>query len=248
MDRNTLFAVLPCYNEDKNITDLIEAWRQQEAKLLSKNNMLRLLIVNDGSNDDTLSIATKIAEQNNNIIVINHEVNKGLGEALNTGINYVIKQNNVKYMCIMDGDMTQHPLYIHSMIEKLEAEELDCVIASRYRPGSKVEGLAFFRKFLSFGARVIYTMKLSIPKVRDYTCGYRLYKVSALKALSKRYGISILKEQSFACMLELLIKLSRENMKIGEVPFVLKYQLKKGQSKMNIIKTIKKSLDMIIRM
>lgn len=245
MDKDILYAVLPCYNEDKNIIDLTEAWRQQEGKLLTQNIVLKLLIVNDGSSDDTLSIAIKLAEENINIFVANHEVNKGLGEALNTGINYVTQQGNVKYMCIMDGDMTQHPHYIHSMLDKMEVEMLDCVIASRYRPGSNVEGLSFFRRFLSVGARVVYTMKLRIPNVRDYTCGYRVYKISALKALSKRYGISILKERSFACMLELLIKLNKENMKIGEVPFVLKYQLKKGQSKMDVIKTIKRSVDII---
>jgi dolichol-phosphate mannosyltransferase len=48
-------------------------------------------------------------------------------------------------------------------------------------------------------------------------------------------------------MLELLIKLNKENMKVGEVPFVLKYQLKKGQSKMDVIKTIKRSLSMLRR-
>lgn len=248
MDKNTLFAVLPCYNEDKNIIDLAEVWIQQESKLLNKDIILKLLIVNDGSDDDTLSVATKLSVENSNITVVNHEVNKGLGETLNTGINYVIMQENVKYMCIMDGDMTQHPLYIHSMLEKMVVEELDCVIASRYRQGSGVEGLSFFRKFLSYGARAVYTMKLRIPNVRDYTCGYRLYKVSALKSLSKHYGVSILKEKGFACMLELLMKLNKENMKIGEVPFVLKYQFKKGQSKMNVLKTIKSSLNMIIRM
>ena len=248
MDKNVLYAVLPCYNEDKNIIDLIEAWSLQESKLLKRNIVLKLLIVNDGSSDDTLSVATKLAEDNSNITVVSHEVNKGLGEALNTGINYVIRKENAKYMCIMDGDMTQHPLYIHAMLDKIEVDELDCVIASRYRPSSKVEGLSFFRKILSFGARILYTAKLRILNVRDYTCGYRLYKVSALKALSKRYGISILKERSFACMLELLIKLNKENMKMGEVPFVLKYQFKKGHSKMDIVKTIKRSLDMLIRM
>jgi dolichol-phosphate mannosyltransferase len=248
MDKNVLFAVLPCYNEEKNISGLIESWRAQEPKLQKKNIMLKLLIVNDGSSDNTLSAATKLASENNNITVVNHEANKGLGEALNTGINYVIMQENVKYMCIMDGDMTQHPKYIHSMIDKIEEDILDCVIASRYRPSSNVEGLSFFRRFLSVGARVIYTMKLRIPNVRDYTCGYRLYKISAIKKLSNCYGRTILKEQSFACMLELLIKLNKENMKIGEVPFVLQYHLKKGQSKMDVVKTIKRSLYMIRRM
>ena len=248
MGKNILFAILPCYNEESNIINLTEAWMQQDAKLQLRNIVLKLLIVDDGSSDDTRSIANKLAKENNNIEVVNHEVNKGLGEALNSGINYVLSRENIKYLCIMDGDMTQHPKYIHSMLDKMEAELLDCVIASRYRPGSKVEGLSFFRRLLSIGARVVYTMKFRLAKVRDYTCGYRIYKVSALKVLSQRYGKSILKEQGFACMLELLIKLKNEKMKIEEVPFVLQYQLKKGQSKMQVIKTIKRSIDIMRRM
>lgn len=248
MDKNILFAVLPCYNEEKNIIELIEAWKQQESKLLEKNIVLKLLIVNDGSSDDTLSVAARLEQEKDNVKVINHDVNKGLGQALNTGINYVLAQANAKYLCIMDGDMTQHPYYIHSMLDKIEIEALDCVIASRYRKGSRVEGLSFFRKFLSFGARVLYTIKLRIPQVRDYTCGYRLYKVYALEVLSKRYGKEILKEKSFACMLELLVLLDRESLRIAEVPFILKYHLKKGESKMNVIKTIKRSLNILRKM
>ena len=77
--------------------------------------------------------------------------------------------------------MTHQPEYIYSMINKLKEENLHCVIASRYRKGSKVEGLSSYRKLLSYGARAIYTLKLRIPNVRDYTCGYRLYRIDALE-------------------------------------------------------------------
>lgn len=248
MDKYIMYAVLPCYNEGENIEALIEAWKSQEKQLVDRNIVLRILVVNDGSKDDTLAIASRLALENHNVEVISHEKNKGLGEVLNTGINHVLKQPDIKYLCIMDGDMTQHPHYIHTMVDKMEAEQLDCVIASRYRAGSKVEGLSFYRKVLSYGARLIYTMKLHIPNVRDYTCGYRLYKTEALEALAKRFHGSILKESSFACMLELLGYLHQENFKMGEIPFVLKYQLKKGQSKMNVMRTIEKSLRVLKRM
>ena len=134
------------------------------------------------------------------------------------------------------------------MLNKLSEKNLDCVVASRYRKGSKVEGLSLYRKFLSYGARALYTLKLRIPNVRDYTCGYRLYKISALEVLVSKYNGEIVKERGFACMMELLARFSREGFRIGEVPFILKYQLKGGQSKMRVWKTIYRSMIILTRL
>jgi Glycosyltransferases involved in cell wall biogenesis len=248
MDKEILYVVLPCYNEEENISDLIKEWKTQESKLYERNILLKLIIVNDGSSDKTLEIARGLENVNNNIKVLNHEVNKGLGEGLNTGINYVISQKRKGLLCIMDADMTHSPEYIYSMLNKLSEKNLDCVVASRYRKGSKVEGLSLYRKFLSYGARALYTLKLRIPNVRDYTCGYRLYKISALEVLVSKYNGEIVKERGFACMMELLARFSREGFRIGEVPFILKYQLKGGQSKMRVWRTIYRSMIILTRL
>lgn len=242
MDKEILYVVLPCYNEEENISDLIKEWKTQESNLYERNILLKLIIVNDGSSDKTLEIARGLENVNSNIKVLNHEVNKGLGEGLNTGINYVISQKKKGLLCIMDADMTHSPEYIYSMLNELSEKNLDCVIASRYREGSKVEGLSLYRKFLSYGARALYTFKLRIPNVRDYTCGYRLYKISALEMLAAKYSGKIVKEKGFACMMELLTGISKEGFRIGEIPFVLKYQLKGGQSKMRVWRTIYRSM------
>jgi dolichol-phosphate mannosyltransferase len=148
----------------------------------------------------------------------------------------------------MDGDMTHEPQYIFSMIDKLKKDKLDCVVASRYREGSKVEGLSFYRKFLSYGARIVYTTVLGIPNVRDYTCGYRLYTCQSLRTLVDKYNGRLVSERGFACMMELLAKINEGGFKIGEVPFVLKYQLKGGISKMRVMKTICRSLALVMRL
>lgn len=245
MDREILYVVLPCYNEEDNIRELILEWKKQESSLEKRNISLELIIVNDGSSDNTLNIVNSLEFYYDNVKVLNHVVNQGLGEALNTGINYVISQKNKGFLCIMDADLTHSPYYIHSMIDKLKEEKLECVIASRYRRGSKVEGLSLIRKLLSYLARIVYTFTLSIKAVRDYTCGYRLYETEALKVLTEKYNGKIIRERSFACMMELLFKFDNEGFKIGEVPFVLKYQLKGGKSKMRVFKTANRSLLLI---
>ena len=248
MDREILYVILPCYNEEENIRNLVHEWKIEEEELKEKNILLRMIIVNDGSIDNTFRIAKTLEDSHENITVLNHVVNKGLGEAINTGINYAIAQKNKGILCVMDADLTHQPRYIHSMIDKLRREKLQCVIASRYRKTSRIQGLTLQRKFLSYGARIVYTLFLNIEGVRDYTCGYRLYSISAMEVLSKKYDGRIIRERSFACMMELLFKLSLEGFKIGEVPFILKYQLKGGKSKMKVFKTLNRSLIMIGRL
>ncbi len=242
MDKENLYIVLPCYNEEENIRGLIAEWKKQVSELLDHNISLKIVIIDDGSHDNTLKISRSLERSYGNITVLTHEANKGLGEVLNTGISYVLSQDRGGLLCIMDADLTHSPYYIHSMIDKLIKEKLHCVIASRYRAGSSVEGLSLVRRFLSYGARIVYGLTLNIKGVRDYTCGYRLYRISVLEALSQKYNRRILEERGFACMMELLFKLDAENFKIGEVPFILKYQLKGGESKMKVFKTVNRSL------
>lgn len=246
MDKELLYVVLPCYNEAENIPNLISSWIKLENRLNKKDISLQIVLVNDGSDKATFEIVSLMEKLHHNVKALHHIENKGLGEALNTGINYVLAQNKNGLLCIMDGDMTHPPEYIFSMLDKLRTDKQDCIIASRYRKGSRVEGLNSFRKLLSFGARILYTLRFRIlgdkGLIRDYTCGYRLYKVDMLSKLAKRYNENIITEQGFACMVELLVKISRNGFKVCEVPFTLKYHLKGGQSKMKVFRTIYRSL------
>ena len=248
MNRETLYVVLPCYNEEDNIEKLIKAWSIEEIKLYEKELLLKLVVVDDGSIDSTLDIVERLKKFHGNITILKHKGNKGLGAAINTGISYAALQEDKGYLCIMDSDMTHEPHYISSMIDKLKKKKLHCVIASRYRKGSRVEGLSLYRKFLSYGARVVYTLALRIPNVRDYTCGYRLYTLESLRTLTEKHRGKLVAEKGFACMMELLVKINNEGFKIAEVPFVLKYQLKGGASKMNVWRTVFRSLMLLARL
>ncbi|MBI6872049.1 glycosyltransferase [Clostridium aciditolerans] len=248
MNKDTLYVVLPCYNEEDNIENLIKAWNMEERKLFEKGLLLKFVIVDDGSGDNTLNIAERLKKSYSNITILKHKENKGLGEAINTGISYAVSQEEKGYLCIMDSDMTHEPYYIFSMVNKLKKEKLHCVIASRYRKGSKIEGLSLYRKLLSYGARIVYTLTLRIPNVRDYTCGYRLYTLESLRTLSEKHGGKLVAEKGFACMMELLVRINNEGFKIAEVPFVLKYQLKGGASKMNVWRTVSRSLILLARL
>jgi dolichol-phosphate mannosyltransferase len=81
-----------------------------------------------------------------------------------------------------------------------------------------------------------------IKGVRDYTCGFRAYKASKLKEVIAIYEDKFIEEQGFACMAEILLKLAKHKAIIHEMPMILRYDLKLGDSKMNFFKTVKNTI------
>lgn len=233
---------LPCYNEGKNIGRLLDAWLSLKDDLINKGYELIIIPVDDKSSDNTKAVLEFYVDKYENIKPIYHEVNKNLGGGLNSIINKFLDIYNYgDLLVVMDGDYTHLPIYTLSMLDKLSTS-YDIVIASRYQKGSKIMGLSKFREFISVCARIYYSIVLGIKGVRDYTCGYRVYTYDILKKGKDKYGDDLIQNSSFACMMELLYKLYKSGAKIGEVPFLLRYDNKEGESKMNIRKTTKDSL------
>lgn len=244
------YTCLPCYNEEDNIEEIIFQWEKQKDALLNSGfSGFEIVTVNDGSCDKTPAFLNQCKNKYDNITILTHNANKGLGEAVKTGMEYIAQNGREEdYMCIMDADNTQNPIYISAMIKSAFSTDSDCVIASRYRRNSKTTGVSMLRNSLSFGARLYYSMILAIPGVRDYTCGFRLYKVSIIKRAFQLFPDSFINESGFSCMVEILYKIYLSGAKISEVPFKLRYDLKKGTSKMKVLKNITKSLTLAVKL
>ena len=231
-----IYVLLPCYNEEENIEELIEKWLGQEKELNQKGYSLHISPIDDKSTDRTKEIISSISS--NKVHPLYHKVNQNLGGVLKTGIlDFLSISSSEDLLVVMDGDNTHDPKYVQSMLDKIN--KYDLVICSRYQEGSGIEGLAKHREWMSVFARLYYTIILSIPNVKDYTCGYRMYTKQALDRCYKEYGDKIVEQKSFACMMEILYKLHKTGAKVSEVPFVLRYDFKGGESKMNVVKTIK---------
>ena len=239
---NKIVVGLPCYNEGENITSLLEKWLAEEETLKEKGLKLIITPLDDKSTDNTKEILEEMSKKHKQIKPLYHEVNKNLGGGLNTLVNnFLDNYSTGDILVIMDGDNTQEPKYIKSMVEKMERGK-DCVIASRYRKGSKVMGVPKHRILMSYLARIYYTLVLHIKNVRDYTCGYRSYSYDILEKSKDIYGDNLITRTSFACMMELLYKIYMAGANIGEVPFVLRYDYKQGESKIDVVSTSKDSI------
>ena len=107
--------------------------------------------------------------------------------------------------------------------------------------------LTLFRKITGSGAGVIFKVLVGINNVRDYTCGFRAYRVDLIKKAHHRFQDKLIEEKGFSCMAEILLKLSLFDPIIHELPMILRYDRKGGASKMNVSKTIKDTIKLIFR-
>ncbi len=238
----SVYVCLPCYNEEKSLPPLLDHF----SDLIGKESAsFTLITVNDGSVDGTQSVledhATRLP-----IRIICHNGNRGLGPAILSGFQeaLALAESDDDMVVCMDADDTHSPSYIPEMLDRIRAGA-DMVIASRYQPGSRQQGVPPFRRFLSAVARRLFSWFLPVPGVRDYTCGYRAYRVGLLRQAMAVFGDRLIERRGFACTDEILIKLSSLTERIEEIPFVLRYDLKGGQSALPLFTTALATLKLI---
>jgi len=235
-----LVLLLPCYNEQTALPPLLDRVGTVAVEL-APDWRLSVLVVDDGSTDETAAVA-KAAGAGLAVTVCTHPANQGLGAALATGIAWYLDQPSVAgaqdMLAVMDADGTHPPELLPEMLRALTDESRAVVIASRYAAGGAEFGLSPLRRLDSRLASLVLRTVARLPGVRDYTCGYRLYRRRALEQARERFGARLITETSFVCMAELLIKLARTGARCVEVPLELHYELKGGPSKMNVAATI----------
>ncbi|MGA9115212.1 MAG: glycosyltransferase [Bacteroidota bacterium] len=224
-------VVLPAFNEEKNLPPLID---RIGAALSCLDSPFRILVVDDGSTDGTAD-AARSAALSLPVELIRHPRNLGLGAAMRTG--FASARSGGGSVVTMDADNSHDPILIPRMIRLLE-EGHDVVIASRFRTGGREIGVPPHRRVLSHAAGGMMRILVRYPGVRDYSCGYRAYGAGVLSRLAERFGENFVREQGFACMFEILLKLKAVGARATEVPLVLRYDLKRGASKMRVGRTM----------
>ncbi len=226
----TLWIGLPAYNEEATIPALFPRFKEV---LADANADYRIVLYNDGCTDRTVERALEW-QMDLNVEVIGKPVNMGLGEGLRCLIAHVTEHGNAgDVLFIMDCDDTHHPRQFAEMLAALD-RGFDVVIASRYRRGARVAGVAPHRQVLSLGAATLFKLLHWCPGVLDYTCGFRGYRVALLQRARAHYGARLIEERGFACMVELLLKLNHLGAKMCEIPLDLRYDLKQSASKMDV--------------
>ncbi|QDU90008.1 Undecaprenyl-phosphate mannosyltransferase [Pirellulimonas nuda] len=235
--------VLPAYNEEESLPPLLDAI---QSTLTAAGVGYEVLVVDDGSQDGTARVVSQ-ASFRMPVTLVQHEQNRGLAAALRTGLEAAVRASGPEDVIFtLDADNTQPPGLMPRMLSMI-SEGHDVVIASRFQAGSRVVGVPWRRNLMSLAARGLFTVALPIRGVRDYTCGYRAYRATALRDAMNRYGDAFVSETGFSCMVDVLLKLRGQGLVMGEAPMILRYDQKGGASKMRVARTALQTLSLIAR-
>jgi glycosyltransferase involved in cell wall biosynthesis len=162
-------VVTPAYNEAKNIPILIEELHE----VLSKVTLLyEIVVVNDGSKDDTTDVLEEVSQKNPRIKVINFQVNSGQTSALSAGIEYATGE----IIITIDSDLENNPRDIPKFLEKIN-EGYDVVSGWRK---DRWKGQFLNRKLPSVLANW-FISKITGIKLHDYGCILKAYKKGILE-------------------------------------------------------------------
>ncbi len=224
-----IHVLLPAYNEEHALEPLLT---KIAAVMAEMHATYRVVVVNDGSRDATSAILEDLATHFP-VDVITHRYNRGLGETARDGFEFIAERAHPEDIVVrMDCDDTHEPDYIPALVARIR-EGYEVVTTSRYFPGGGQIGVDWYRRTISRIANIILKTCFPIPGVKEYTCGYRAYRAAALQDAIEIFGNRFidLKGMGFTGTVEKLIKFKLMGVRVGEVPFVLRYDQKKSTSK-----------------
>ncbi|MGN1363135.1 MAG: glycosyltransferase family 2 protein [Methanobrevibacter sp.] len=178
LDTEGVYLVVPAYNEEKHVETVLRD--------ISKLGYC-IILVNDGSKDNTLNIARNVQKDYpNQIYIVSHVINRGLGAALKTGMTDALK-HDAKYIITFDAD-GQHAFEdIPKVLKPLQEKKVDAVIGSRIF-GDMPTTKRFANNVMNILTHIFYGIK-----VKDSQSGLRAFSSEAAKKIdvvSAGYGVS----------------------------------------------------------
>jgi len=223
-----IYFLIPVYNEEKNIPNLFE-----ELKPYLNQEDIRIVFSDDGSKDDSTAV---IRQHFPHAIILGNGKNHGPGFAFNCGFNWILS-NSVHeddIVVTLESDSTSDLQILPEMIAHIKMGA-DLVLASVYLPKGEIVNANRFRKFISIQANRWFRRFYRI-KPKTLTSFYRVCSVRLLKNINQHFT-TIISENGFISMLEFLLKASKLNAHIVEVPVTLNRGKRVDESKMKVVRT-----------
>lgn len=218
-----VLTIIPAYNEEKSIKKVVE-------NIYKNVKTCDILIVNDGSKDNTLEEAQKT-----NAIVIDLPNNLGIGGAVQTGYLYAYK-NDYDIAIQVDADGQHDPKYILQMVDIIKSGQADMVIGSRFIEKTKYKQ-TFFRMFgIKITSGIINL--LADKKIYDTTSGFRAVNREIIEEFAKNYPY----DYPEPCTNMEMVLRGKE---IKEIPVEMK-QREDGVSSISPLKSVKYMLKVVL--
>jgi glycosyltransferase involved in cell wall biosynthesis len=194
-----LSVVVPVYNEQTTLGEVV-------SKLLSVPCLLEIIIVDDGSTDETVEVARQLAVVHSQIRLVQHERNVGKTAALKTGFALTTGQ----VVIVQDADLEYDPLEIFSVIRPILDGHAHVVFGSRFLVRRAARVLYFYHylanKFLTFLSNVLTNLNMT-----DIETGYKAFRGDIIRNM-------VIVSSGFGFEVEVTAKMAKLKVPIYEVP------------------------------
>lgn len=200
--------VLPVYNESECIEQCVKGI---SAHLQNIGTKTGIVVVDDGSTDNSLQILLRLQNELRNMTVHSHECNAGYGAANRTAAK-IACELQFDYALVMDADGTQAVDFINRFLEPMK-NGVDFIKATRYAQGGQVVGVHWKRILVSRVGNKAAQLLMGVP-LTDFTNGFRAVKTDIWSKLATT-------ETGFAMLLEEVYLARCLGVSFAEVPYVL---------------------------
>ena len=217
------WLVVPLYNEATVIGQVIED---------AKGTFTNIVCVDDGSSDGSAAIARKHGAR-----VIEHPFNLGQGAALQTGMEFVRRQTNARYIVTFDADGQHSVADAAAMVDRARADDLAIIFGSRFLDDATQVG---WSKKLVLKTAAAVTKQRTGLDLTDAHNGLRLLRRDALQQV-------VLRQDGMAHASEIVSQLACTGLPWAEMPVHIAYtdySKAKGQSLLNSVNIL---VDLVMR-
>ncbi len=209
--------IIPTYNEIENIEKIISS-------VLSLDQRIEILIVDDNSPDGTGVTVKNMKKTEKRIHLIERPDKMGLGTAYVTGFKWAV-ENDYDYIFEMDADFSHDPNSIPVFLK--EIKKYDLVIGSRYIKGVSVINWPMSRLILSYFANSYALIVTGCP-IKDLTGGFKCFRKEVLQALD----LNKIHSDGYSFQIEIDFKVYSKGFRVKEIPIIFADRTE-GKSKMS---------------
>lgn len=229
-DRPLVSIILPAYNEAAILREHVFVLLEY-LQTLAHRFRFEIIIVNDGSHDQTGEIADQLASEFEGIRVFHHPRNFGLGQALKTGF----ARFHGRYVVILDIDLSYGPEHVRLLLDRITTTDARIVLASPYMRGGRVLNVPWSRVLLSRAANW-FLARASGHRISTSTCMVRAIDGRFLRSLH-------LRNTGMDVMPEMIQKAKILRASLDEIPAELNWELQnraggRRRSSMRILRQI----------
>ena len=211
MDGKNIWIVIAAYNESETIAGVLSEFSDYP---------YHIVVVDDGSTDETYSEAMQFP-----VTVLKHITNLGQGAALQTGIDYILQEEQCDCIVTFDADGQHEPAEIQKLVAPILNHEVDAVLGSRFIESESSLSLPAMRRIMLKVAIWFTRITTRLP-LTDTHNGLRAFSVSAVQKIR-------ITANRMAHASQILSQISENKIKYKEIPVNIQYteySLSKGQS------------------